>query len=286
MSTRKVNPVGSIPLAKHGAIIERKRLQLGNTQYIMTSHETDTSITYYIGSRTIYCVDINITKKMDNSTFVNRATLSKIRKDDACYAGTVYEEGITTANLFKFALQFLFDKHPSVKTLVFNDSSSIKCDNGFPMDLAIFKMLTDGKTWYQKTFGANFLSKEDENNIRREIERINELKQQTPFNIFSNNFPVKSINLPFDEVQAKYEETKTWQDFFKWIEQKIGKRKLCNVLSERYDLFVNHFLVMPKMDRYQFQTTVQNIGQPYSIEAMEGGGRKKRKTRRFRWVKD
>jgi hypothetical protein len=282
MSSRRANPVGSIPEPKYGTKITRKKLILGKMDYILTIHETDSSITYFIGGKNIYCADIQIAKNMDG-TFSDKASLSKIRKDDACYVGGVYEEGVTTAEIFKFALQLLYDMYPNVKSLRFNDTSYIHCDNGFPMTLATLKLLTNGKTWYQNTFGAKFISPDDEKFLEKELVRMNKIKQETSFNTFSNKFPIKSINLPIEEIEIMYNTSSTWQDFLKGIENKIGKHAFCDVLSERYELFVNDFLSVPKMEYYQFVVAIQNIGQNYKIQNMAGGSRKN-KTRRFRWV--
>jgi hypothetical protein len=292
MSSRRANPAGFIqPPRSSNTYVSKKRLILGNMVYTMTIYDSPNGINFYIGSNKIYCIDINIFKNNDGS-FVNFALLSKIRKDSECYAGGVYEEGVTSSNLFKFAIQFLFDKFPTIEKLHFNDTSNIPCDNGFQMNLATLKFLTTGKTWYEKSFHAVLVSESDKHTIQNHIQRLNKLKQDTPYEVFANKFPINSIQLPLEYIIELYNNTNTWQDFFMAIETKVGKHKFCNILSEKYYAFVDGFLGIPNFEAFKYEVNITNIHQKYELEDISGGGsrikkvKKTRKRLRFRWVRE
>ena len=107
---------GRIPPLKGGAKMTIRYIKSGSKNMVMTLHETDTSITIYVGNRTIYCIDVQLLKKV-NGELYDVGNLSKIRCIDD------FEKGTDSIMIMKLVISYIHSNYPIVKTLRFTDLS-------------------------------------------------------------------------------------------------------------------------------------------------------------------
>lgn len=254
----------------------RKLIQVGNKKLVLTIHETDYSMTFYIGSRNIYCMDVQIIKK--DSGFDRVGAFHKIRYDIECSVNGDFERSRDTNMILRLIITYIYRNYPEVKVLRFNDMSTKVCDNGRPINLGVMTYLWSGQTWYQKNFGAYLESPSDKLFTDREIE-FQKRKKTMPWDDM-NNIMDTELPMPEEDIKELYIRSNTWQTFFKGIVDVIGIPKFCNFIST----WIYQFLLINGnviSDNMQFALPVKDYGIEYTVADYTGGKRKMRRTRKL-----
>lgn len=264
---------GKIPPPKQGARVTRKLVTVGIKRMIMTIHETDNSITIYVGNPRIYCIDVQLLK-MINGDLYDRGNLSKIRWDKVCSLDDNFEKGTDSTMLLKLVISYIHSTYPMVKTLRFTDMSTKECDDGSNINLAALKYLTVGKTWYEDNFGAT-IDEERKAFYDTLGRQLLEKKHNTSWDKLKTVVPVNKLGIPEDEVKSLYTKATTWQDFFNPIIQRIGKVQGCITFSPWFDGFVWGHLSMSFIS-LQYTLPIKDHGIQYVVSDYKSGGKKTR----------
>lgn len=268
---------GLIPPPKHGVIPIRKSVKIGSKSMVMTIHESDTSITIYVGGKDVYCIDIQIMKSnlYEDSSIAN---FNKIRFDVDCSLGSNFVRGIDTNMILKFVITYIHNTYPFVKEMLFNDASTRTCDNGFNVNLSNMSYLLYGITWYQKHFDAYIKDKNDINKVNQNIKLFQEKKKILPWDYIKDSFT--SFPISESEMKELYKNTSTWQDFFMAINNRIGISQFCIFISPWIENFINRFLKLNFMF-IQFHLPIKDYKIDYSITEYVGGRRNTKRNKRL-----
>jgi hypothetical protein len=270
MSTRRAKRQGTIeePRGTIQTIIEK--VIVNKKTMIITSYICERSITIYIGSYNIYCIDAQIFKDATNKILPD-VLLSKIRWDGECSLYDPFESGSDTVMILKLLLTYLKDKYPDIKKVYFTDVSTRHCDNGYPVNLAAMKIFTDGISWYETHFNAK-LEDRYKTQYNDMITYANTIKKNTSWESFKNYTYLKNISITEDELITYYNSSNIWQDFFYKIRDKIGVSQYCIWLSEKgwFDAFLFSVLKFNTMSiQYYIEPQLFNIS--YNIITNKGG---------------
>ena len=272
---------GIIPKPKASQQVYTKYVTVRNKKMIMTFHESDTSITIYIGNSRIYCIDVQLLKKV-NGEFYDQGHLTKIRWDRVCSLNDNFEKGTDSVMILKLILTYIFNTYP-IKSMTFTDLSTKECDDGSKINLAALKYLTVGKTWYEDNFGASI----DESSsvfYSSLLKQLTTKKLNTTWEQLRGYIPMKSIPIEESKLQELYEKAGTWQEFFNPILQELGKSRLCKIFSPWFDTFVMGFLRMNYISLV-YVLPIKDYGIRYTLsDYPQGGMRSKGKSRRTRKV--
>lgn len=263
---------GVIPPAKNGAIISVKRISVGLKRMVMTIHETESSITIYIGNAKIYCVDVQLLKKV-NGKFYDTGNLNKIRWDKVCSLNDDFKRGTDSVMLLKLVISYIHLKYPEVKHLRFTDLSTKECDDGSSINLAALKFLTVGKTWYEDNFGAS-IDEQSEMFYKTLLKQI--LEKKKSWETIKTVIPVSKLSLPEEYLENLYNKAETWQEFFNPILDKLGRVRTCILFSPWFNSFVLGYLRMSYIS-LQYSLPVKDHGIDYVIGEHRGG-----RTRKFK----
>ena len=265
---------GKIPPAKQGARITIKRITVGIKRMIMTIHETDMSITIYVGNATVYCIDVQILKKI-NGELYDIGNLNKIRWDKVCSLNDDFKKGTDSILLLKLVISYIYLKYPSVKTMRFTDMSTKECDDGSKINLAALKYLTVGKTWYEDNFGASI---DEQSRVFYDIlsKQLLEKKKNTSWEELQTVIPTKKLDFPEEDIKNLFLKSTTWQDFFNPILKRLGKIKTCIVFSSWFDTFVSGYLRISFIS-LQYSLPVKDYDIQYIISEYRG----ERRTRKI-----
>lgn len=264
---------GQIPDPKDPATVPmRKLVKVNNKTMVMTFHETPHSITIYVGNRTTYCIDVQIMKDTSNPGHYKPIGLfNRIRYDNQCSLGANFQKGIDTNMILKFIVTYIFRSHNDVKDMRFVDVSTKTCDNGIPVNLGLMTYLWSGKSWYQKNFGAYI--EEPLNTIFNQKEQeFQNKKKEISWEIMNSNM-THPLPLPEDEMKALYENSDTWQAFFKPIYDKIGVAKFCNFISGWIDQFLLQYLQFG-LANMMYLLPIKDYEIEYTISNYTGGTRR------------
>jgi len=239
MSSRRVKRQGTIEVPRGTIKTEQSHVIANKKHMIITEFHTQDGVTIYIGSETIYCIDVLLRKIEGSDVFEPIGLLSKIRWDGECSLNDPFEKGSDTIMIFQLIISYLRNKYPDVKVLQFTDLSTRACDNGASVSLAAMKLFTDGKTWYEDRFEACIdpLYEEIYNKMKSHADTI---KKTMSWDVFSTYLKNDEKIIDNGTVQTFYEETTTWQDFFSKIRDTVDKSKFCIWLSTRdwFDSFL------------------------------------------------
>jgi hypothetical protein len=282
MSTRRAKrqgiiepPRGVIRTIREKIIIKTLiKTKLRTKTMIITTFECNTSITINIGNREIYCIDCTLLKNT-NTGIYDTGTLTKARWDIDCSIGDPFEKGDDSIMIIKLLLTYIKDKYPSVKQLLFTDMSTKTCDDGSSVNLAAMKIFTDGKTWYESHFDV--IMDENYKELYNSMKKTaTEKKETITFNTFTGYLNINNIpnQISINTMKTEYENSKTWQEFFSYIRNKLGISQYCIWLSNNgwFDNFTRivlkfntmslEFIFEPKQYDISY-TVINNIGGNY-----------------------
>ena len=302
MSSRR--PLEGLIEAPSGTIdTKRYKISTGGKTMILTVFEEHNSLTFYLGGYKVYCVDAQIVK-LTPTVFLDEGYLSKVRYDTQCSTlrvenekEAIFEKGKDTSMILRLMMTYIKNTYPQVKTLTFTDLSTKKCDNGASISLSAMKLFIDGRSWYlpvpeeqegmQSTgekyfasglyedhFGAKIIPKMEQV-YRSIIDDANEKKRQLQWSDFYEYFIINTTPpIETKKIESFYNESQTWQEFFKKIRDDIGVSALCIWFSQNY-WFEKAFLKYVKFNllNFSFLLTIADFSQEYTIEPFTGGWR-------------
>lgn len=236
---------------------------------IITTFDCNTSLIINIGNTEIYCIDCTLLKNT-NTGIYDTGTLTKAKWDIDCSIGNPFEKDDDSIMIIKLLLSYIKDRYPSVKYLLFTDMSTKTCDDGSSVNLAGMKVFTDGETWYETHFDVK-MEEPYKNQYNTMKKYATEKKQEMSFESFIGYININNLPLSIDNLKEHYNNSKTWQEIFSYIRDKIGIFKYCIWLSNNnwFDNFIRivlkfnilslEFIFEPKQYDITY-TIVQNIG--------------------------
>jgi hypothetical protein len=212
----------------------RQQLKMDNHTIILTTYETDTKITIYLGGMKHWCIHCELIK--ENNIIKEEGYLIKIRYDLLCSVEEKIQRGGDITKLLKLVIQYIHDTYPEVKSLLFNDLSTRRCDNGYNTNLAVMTYLYLEKTWYEKNFDASVAiqSKESMIEIKRKLKESKKLSWDV---IKDTIYNYKELPYTETELQMIYDKSNSWKDFFEVIMNKIKINNFCIFVSPWIDSF-------------------------------------------------
>ena len=260
---------GLIPPKKEWQTEINKTITIGKKKLKMVIHESNKDIDIYIGGHDIYCIHATLMKR-DN---ISVGYLHKVRYDSVCSLENDFVRGIDTSLIIKLLLTYIARNYPNVKSISFSDTSSRECDNGERVSLANMTFIIHGKTWYQKNYGAFLKDKalETFNSYNKDFQKQ---KIETDWDTLTSVIPqLCYTNIPEEELKAIYESSKTWQDFFKSISEKLNISNFCEFVQPWLDKFMNYFF-KHYMHGFQYNMPIVDYGIEYAENQYQRGGQK------------
>lgn len=228
----QIKKEGDYPIGLKGII---HQLKMNNHTIILTTYETETSISIYLGGVNHWCIHSTLPK--DNNKIKEEGYLVKIRYDLLCSVEEKIHRGGDITKLLKLLIQYIHDTYPDVKYLSFNDLSNRRCDNESNINLAVMTYLYSGKTWYEKNFDAT-ISIQSKETLDKIVKKLNNSKKQSWNVIKDTIYNYKELPYSESEIEKIYEDAITWNDFFETILNKIKINNFCIFISPWLDSFI------------------------------------------------
>jgi hypothetical protein len=213
----------------------RQLLKIDNKTIVLTTYEKENSIALYLGGVKHWCIHCDLAK--ENNKIKEEGYLIKIRYDLLCSLEEKIQHGGDITKLLKLLIQYIHDTYPEVKSLLFNDLSIRRCDNGYDTNLAVMTYLYSEKTWYEKNFDASISSKSKEA-LDDIINLYNKSKKQSWDVISDTIYNYKELPYSESEIKNMYETSNTWKEFFEPIMNKIKINNFCIFISVWIDRFI------------------------------------------------
>lgn len=262
---------GTIEPPREAITATQERVTVGNRTMYITTFTSKFSVSMYIGSKTIYCIDIHLYKSSDDQ-FEPIGELNKIRWDNQCSIDDSFEHGTDTMMILELAMTLIHKRYPNITHIRFTDMSSRKCDNGTDVDLAAMKYFTDGRTWYEDRFHA-VIDPRSETTYEKMIRDANAIKSTMTWQMFTSYAPLDTLKMNHEHVEKVYEASDTWQEFFSAIRDEIGKGPFCVWLSQKnwFDNFVRGKLRFHLMS-VAFLLDVSRFHIDFQLESNHAGG--------------
>jgi len=281
MSSRKSKRPGTIEPPRGVLRTIQQTVTVGNKTMVITEFHTEDFTTIYIGSATIYCVDITISRDIGD-TYKSRGFLTKIRWDGECSINRAFEQGADTIMIFKLAMTYVHRTYPTVTEMVFTDMSTRQCDNGGSVSLSAMKLFTEGTTWYESHLYA-ILDPDYQSAYDAMMKNATELKSTLPWETFVYDTKSNPTLLGIDRIKETYQSSETWQEFFLYVRSKLGVSKFCICLSENgwFDNFLQTRLRFHLMS-VQYLIYPSSYDTEYTLAPMTGGKRRSRGVQRWR----
>lgn len=270
------------PPKKDTQVETKTKLICPTNNYLLTIRESATSTMIYIGGAHTYCLECQIINKE------SIANLCKIQYSETCSLGSRFERGKDTKTILGILVSHIRKNYPYIKHLKFEDMSYRECsDSGHSISLADFYYLLHGETWYMKHMGATFAETKDQTNFIALHERFRQRKTTLGWNEFDTYVTAKHP-LPENEMQALYETTATWQDFFNALLERVDIGDLCIYMAPWVKTFM-HRVAQIKFHSYAFLLPIENAKLP-TIKCdtepfIQRGGKYTRRIRPSRWIK-
>ena len=250
--------------------MRRQNVTVAHKTMVITEYDTERSTTIYIGSATIYCVDITISRDIGD-TYKPRGFLTKIRWDGECSINDPFEKGTDTIMILKLAMTYVHRNYPTVKHMTFTDMSTRQCDNGASVSLSGMKLFTEGKTWYETQFHA-VIDPDYQSAYDAMMRYATELKGTLPWETFVYDTKSNPTLLGIDRIKETYQSSETWQEFFLYVRSQLGVAAFCVCLSENgwFDNFLQTRLRFHLMSvQYLIDPSLYDID--YILSPVKGG---------------
>lgn len=241
---------GEYPAPLDNETITKSVIRIATTQsFLIVTYESQRTITIYVGGHDKWCINCELIKR-DNK-IQPLGYLTKLRYDLFCSLEHSFLKGKDTKELVFFLVQYINDKYPTVKELMFNDLSTRRCDNDEEVNLAVMTYLYSEQTWYEKNFGAyvGTQSEQEWNRIKDVYKKTYKQKNNDEFKnkvawdemretIRNNEAITKMTDRDLEEL---YNKTETWKGFFEPIYDKIKIDKFCIWISSWIDRFIKKY---------------------------------------------
>lgn len=272
-----VPPTGAGP-AKH-EVIKYKGKSLK-----VTTYETVSAYTIFIGGYHKFCIDCMIEKRGNIAYLSDEERCSSSQKQGLCaYLSYIYANvqcsleknfrgGHDTKSIMNLLMSYIKRNYPQVKEIQLTDVSSKKCNNGATVQLYEMSYISTGKSWYEKNFGAK-LRPDSAAAFAKEDAKFQEKKPIIGWEGIKM-FMRGELPLPEEQMKELFNSTRTWQEFFGGILEKIGIADFCEFVAPWLQGFIsrNMKFSFPFVTYYiPLDTYTPNS---YNIEPFRGGKRR------------
>jgi hypothetical protein len=170
-------------------------------------------------------------------------------------------------------LTYISINYKNISSLYFTDASNRECDNGERVNLAHMMFILHGKTWYEKNYGA-FLKDDALKTFNMYNEKFKKRKTETSWDTLTSIIPALSHTIiPEEELKTNYENSETWQDFFKTIFEKIEISNFCQFVQPWLEKFMTYFFKGTLMN-LQYNIPIIDYDIDYTESLYQRGGQK------------
>jgi hypothetical protein len=233
---------GDYPNARKYETINKTVVRISPTQsFLVVKYETSKSINLYIGGHVKWCIQCDIIKR--DNVIQQVGYLNQVRYDIKCSLEHSFVKGIDTKQIIYFTVQYIKDKYPEVKGLIFSDLSTRVCDNNVDVNLAVMTYLYSEQTWYEKNFGAYIapMSETEYNIIRNEIRKTKDNKNKVSWEVMSETITNEGTKMTDAYLEELYNKSNSWKEFFEPIYDKLKIDKFCIYISSWLPKFINKY---------------------------------------------
>ena len=233
---------GDYPNARKYETINKTVVRISPTQsFLVVKYETSKSINLYIGGHVKWCIQCDIIKS--DNVIQPIGYLNQVRYDIKCSLEHSFVKGIDTKQIIYFTVQYIKDKYPEVKGLIFSDLSTRVCDNNVDVNLAVMTYLYSEQTWYEKNFGAYIapMSETEYNIIRNEIRKTKDNKNKVSWEVMSETITNEGTKMTDAYLEELYNKSNSWREFFEPIYDKLKIDKFCIYISSWLPKFINKY---------------------------------------------
>ena len=233
------------PNPRDNEIVTKRVIRIGTTKsFLIVEYESSKTINIYVGGHIKWCINCNIIKR--DNIIQSIGYLNQVRYDLQCSLEHSFLKGIDTKQIVYFLVQYIHNRYPEVKELLFSDLSIRQCDNYTYVNLAVMTYLYSEQTWYEKNFGAYIAPKEEEEykRIKKEYEKVDKNgRNKVDWEIIRNTIMHNKIltKMSDSELEVLYNKSKTWKEFFEPIYNKIKIDKFCIFISIWLSTFINRY---------------------------------------------
>lgn len=240
-----IKRVGEYPHPRDNEILTKTVIRIGTSKsFLVAKYESSKSINIYIGGHIKWCINCDIIKR--DNIIQQIGYLNQVRYDIKCSLEHSFLKGIDTKQIVYYLVQYIHNRYPEVKELLFSDLSIRQCDNSAYVNLAVMTYLYSEQTWYEKNFGAYIapISIEEYNKLKENYEKVdkngrNKVDWEIMTNTIMNNMSLTKMS--DNELEALYNKSKTWKEFFEPIYNKIKIDKFCIFISTWLSTFINRY---------------------------------------------
>lgn len=247
--------MGTVHRPKEGTKIVVQTLKVSEKKiFKLTVHTNADCITFFIGGRDKYCIEIQIYppySKFKDFFDITNGTLSQIYYHEWCSLQGEYVRKADTLLILRLAFSLIHNIAPYVETISFKDTSEKEYSNGLFIQLSELYFITTGKTWYEENFNA-ILDNKFRINFENAMKQFQIVKETLPWDKFklfvTTKFPIEEKIL----IEL-YNSTTSWQEFFFIIKTKIGALEFCKFTSPWLHTFLETFF------KFSFSNAKYNI---------------------------
>ena len=254
--------------------IVKTKISIGTKQsFLLVTYESQKTINIYVGGHDKWCINAELIKR--DTVIQPLGYLIKLRYDIYCSLEHSYTKGKDTKQLLFFLVQYINNKYPQVKELLFNDMSTKECISDHSINaevnLAVMTYLYSEKTWYEKASGA-FAAPQSEKEFVTIKSKFRKAKE-TPWDIMSatiknhEQYSGHSDN----ELETLYQNSKSWKEFFEPIYKKIDISDFCVFISIWLDSFILKYF--NNLQSLTFIMPIKDYGITYTPQDYIKGGR-------------
>jgi hypothetical protein len=233
------------PNPRDNEIVTKRVIRIGTTKsFLIVEYESSKTIRIYVGGHIKWCINCDIIKR--DNIIQPIGYLNQVRYDLQCSLEHSFLKGIDTKQIVYFLVQYIHNRYPEVKELLFSDLSIRQCDNYTYVNLAVMTYLYSEQTWYEKNFGAYISPKGEEEykRIKKEYEKVDKNgRNKVDWEIIRNTIMHNTIltKMSDSELEVLYNKSKTWKEFFEPIYNKIKIDKFCIFISIWLSTFINRY---------------------------------------------
>jgi hypothetical protein len=212
------------------------------------------------------------------------ASLNKIKNikecilEDSKSPGSSFSKEMLNAVMDEIRTSFSF-----VRYLKLHDTSYIPCDGDYDtLDLLFYNIALYKKTWYEQSFNAYFIPRDDYIKYKCAIENYASPETKNSYSwegfytkVFStiNAYAKSIIRIHNDEIELMYESAKTFPDFFIALSNFIPRSDKCKFFKDWLEMFLKDDMKIKNERTWYIDL--------YPLEkSILSGGRRIRATRR------
>jgi hypothetical protein len=267
---------GDYPSPRDNEIITRTAIRVGTSQsFLIVKYESSKTINIYCGGHHKWCINCDIIKK--DNIIQPIGYLNQVRYDINCSLEHSFLKGVDTKQIVYFLVQYIYNRYPEVKELLFSDLSTRECDNNTEVNLAVMTYLYSEQTWYEKNYGAYIapISSDEYNKIKENYKKvdkdeINKVDWETIRNTIVNDKTLTKMS--DNELEELYNKSKTWKEFFEPIHNKIKIDKFCIFISSWLPTFTNRYF--NTLQGLKFMMPIRDNNVKYTESEYARGGRR------------